>query len=286
MPDFSIVDTHLHLWDPQRLRYPWLDDVPLLNRKYLIDDYREATADLTVERMVFVQCEAAFEQCVDEAAWIAEVAREEPRIQGIVAWAPLERGAAAAETLDRLADIPLVTGIRRIIQFEPDVDFCLKPSFIEGVRLLERYGLSFDICIKGDRQFANTLELVRQCPNVSFMLDHIGKPDIVGGALEPWREQMHALAALDNTCCKVSGLVVEADMERWTREDLKPYLDTVFDAFGFDRVAFGGDWPVVLQAARLREWVAALDWVLLGTGEQERRKLYRDNAVRFYRLEE
>lgn len=90
MPDFSIVDTHLHLWDPQHLRYAWLEDVPLLNRKYLIDDYREATADLTVERMVFVQCEAAFEQCVAEAAWVAEVASEEPRIQGIVAWAPLE----------------------------------------------------------------------------------------------------------------------------------------------------------------------------------------------------
>ncbi len=287
MPDFSVVDTHLHIWDPQKLSYPWLADIPLLNRPYLIEDYREATAGLSVERMVFLQCEVAFEQCVEEAAWVAGVARQEPRIQGIVAWAPLELGAAATETLDQLADIPGLKGIRRIIQFEPNTEFCLQPGFIEGVRLLEHYGLSFDICIKGDEQFANTLELVRQCPNVSFILDHIGKPDIVdGGRLDPWRQQLRDLAAFDNTICKVSGLVGEADMEHWTREDLKPYLDTVFNTFGFDRVAFGGDWPVVLQAAQYREWVAALDWALEGISDDEKRKVYRDNAIRFYKLEE
>ena len=285
MPDFGIVDTHLHIWDPSELRYPWLDDIPLLNKRYLLEDYRQATADLTTERMVFLQCEVAFDQFLDEARWVAGVAREDPRIEGIVAWAPLEQGEAAAEALDQLVEIPQVRGIRRIIQFEPDPEFCLRPAFVEGVRLLERYDLSFDICIKGDEQFANTLELVHRCPNVQFILDHIGKPDIADGVLDPWRAQLRELASFDNTTCKVSGLVVEADMESWTPEDLRPYLDTVFDTFGFDRVTFGGDWPVVLQAAEYREWVAALDLVLEGTSEDERRKLYRDNAIRFYRLE-
>ncbi|MAZ53398.1 MAG: amidohydrolase [Trueperaceae bacterium] len=285
MPNFGIVDTHLHIWDPEKFRYEWLDDIPILNKSYLIEDYQRSTAGLMIDKMVFLQCEVASDQYLAEARWVSEVAREDPRIEGIVAWAPLEKGAAAVEDLDKLIDIPQVKGVRRIIQFEPNAEFCLKPSFVEGVKLLENYSLSFDICIKGSDQFANSIELVRSCPNVHFILDHIGKPDIIDGSIHPWKSQICELAEFSNTTCKISGMVVEANMESWSREELEPYLDTVLDAFGPDRLVFGGDWPVVVQAAEYREWVAAFDWYLSGTSESEQRKIYRDNAVRVYRLD-
>ena len=117
MPAFPIIDTHLHLWDPQHLNYPWLDDVPLLNKPYLLEDYEKATAHVDVDKMVFLQCECAFDQCEQEASWITELAAVDNRIQGIVPWAPLELGHKASDVLDRYAENKLIKGIRRIIQF-------------------------------------------------------------------------------------------------------------------------------------------------------------------------
>jgi L-fuconolactonase len=132
---------------------------------------------------------------------------------------------------------------------------------------------------------ANTIELVRQCPGTSFMLDHIGKPDIAGGVLDPWRQQIRELASFPNVVCKISGLVTEADHQSWTEEDLAPYIAHVLEVFGEDRVVFGGDWPVVLQASRYRRWVETLDALTAELTETARRKLWADNARRFYRLD-
>jgi L-fuconolactonase len=261
-----------------------LDDIPLLNKPYLVEDYRAATRGIPIEKTVFVQCEAVADQCVEEARWVAEQAGEEPRIRGIVAWAPLQNGTAAAAILDQLAEIDLVRGIRRIIQYEEDPAFCLRSGFIDGVRLLSRYGYTFDICIKGPEQFDNAITLVERCSDVAFILDHIGKPNIDRGEMQPWRGQMRRLAALPNTTCKVSGLVVEADLRRWTPADLAPYLDHVFSAFGFDRVCFGGDWPVVLQATEYRRWYETLRTHVSGASESEQDRLFRATAERVYRL--
>ena len=282
--DLGIVDTHLHLWDPNHLRYPWLDLVPLLNKQYLLPEYRAAHSSVPVEKMVFVECEADPRHAVDEANWVASLIPQDPRIEGIVPSAPLEKGEAATDVLDQLAEIPQVRGIRRNIQMEPDVAFCLRPDFVKGVQILSRYNYSFDICI-GHINLANTLGLVRQCPGVLFILDHIGKPNIKEHVLEPWKSELRELAALENVFCKVSGLVVEADLERWTQKDLKPYLDHVFECFGFDRVMFGGDWPVVLQATELTEWIETLERAVADCSDTERRKLFRENAIRFYRLD-
>lgn len=283
MPAFPIVDTHLHIWDLTRLRYPWLANVPKLNRNHLIEDYRRACGPVQVAKMVFLQCECDFAQFQQEADWVTEVARQDPRIRGIVPWAPLEKGDAAEADLARLAANPLIKGIRRIIQFEADQEFCLQPGFVRGVQLLARHGLSFDICIN-HRQLANTLKLVRQCPNVRFVLDHIGKPDIKAGLLDPWRAELRELAALPNVWCKVSGLVTEADFEKWQPADLRPYLDHVLDCFGFDRVMFGGDWPVSTQATDYPRWVQVLDDVLAGASPDEQHRLYVRNAEQFYRI--
>ncbi len=283
MPNFPIVDPHLHLWDLQRLRYPWLAGVPLLNKDHLIEDYRKACGPVQVAKLVFLQCECDPAQFQAEADWVTEVARVDPRIRGIVPWAPLEKGAAAEAELARLAANPLIKGIRRIIQFEADQEFCLRPDFVRGVQLLPRHGLSFDLCIN-HQQLANTLKLVRQCPNVRFIMDHIAKPDIKAGLLDPWRAQLRELAEFPNVWCKLSGLVTEADFAKWTAADLRPYIAHVVDCFGFDRVIFGGDWPVSTQATDYPRWVNTVDDALQGASPDELHKLYVRNAEGFYRV--
>ncbi len=284
MLDFPLIDTHLHVWDPRILRYPWLEDIPLLNKPYLLEDYDRASGPVAVEKMVFLQAEvcAQFQQ---EADWVASLAKQDSRLQGIVPWAPLELGDAARPALEKLAANPRIKGIRRIIQFEPDIEFCLQPSFIEGVQLLPRYGLSFDICIN-HYQMANTIKMVAQCPDVVFILDHIGKPDIKNGLLDPWRADIKTLSEFPNVWCKISGLVTEADHQHWTKEQLKPYIDHVIDCFGFDRVMYGGDWPVAYQATEYPRWVETLAWAVEGCSDAELRKLFRDNAIAFYRLDD
>ena len=283
MPNFPIVDTHLHLWDPGSLRYPWLDGNELLNKPYLLDDYKKATSPVQIEKMVFLQCECIPAQFMQEAEWVTELSKVDPRIQGIVPWAPLEDGDAARPALEALAKNPLIKGVRRIIQFEPDPAFCLHPDFVRGVQALPDYGLSFDICIH-EGQLANTIKMVEQCPNVQFILDHIGKPQIKNHLLEPWRTDLRQLAEFPNVWCKVSGLVTEADHKSWTPADLRPYIDHVIASFGFDRVIYGGDWPVAFQATEYPRWVSTLEDAVAGASEQEKRALFHDNAISFYRL--
>ncbi len=282
MPTQPIVDAHLHVWDPRRLRYPWLEGNALLNRPWLMADYDAATAGTTVEAMVFVQCETDPAQAADEAAWVAGLATEDSRIRGMVAWAPLEKGRAAEAEVAALACHSILRGVRRIIQFEPDLNFCLRPAFQEGVRMLADFGLSFDICVD-HRHMENLLRFAAAVPEVPMMLDHIGKPAIRDGLFEPWATQVHELARMPHVTCKLSGVMTEAG-PGFADGDLDRYVDTVIDAFGFDRLCFSGDWPVVLGAAPLSRWIDWVDRRLSGVPEANRRKVWRDNAVRFYRL--
>jgi L-fuconolactonase len=283
MPTGPVIDTHLHLWDPKRIRYPWLDDNALLNEPYLLEHYLAATRGLPIEAMIFVQCEADFAAFREEAAWVAELARAEPRIRGLIAWAPLEKGRAVESDLQILKRHGILRGIRRIIQFEPDLEFCLRPKFIEGVRTLKDFDLSFDICID-HRHMANILKFVEQVADVTMILDHIGKPDIKGGVMQPWARQLRELATFPNVTCKISGVATEAEHQHWTQDQLIPYIQHALDAFGFDRLMFGGDWPVSTQAIEYRKWVEILDGVLAGIPETHRRKFWRENAKKVYRL--
>lgn len=282
MPNFPIIDTHLHIWNPSLLPYPWLEGNALLNRPYLLEDYNAAFASANVEAMVFVQCEADVSAFIQEADWVAEQARVDDRIRAMVAWAPLEKGTAAEADLVRLKQHDILRGIRRIIQFEVDLEFCLRPDFIEGLRLLPQHGLSFDICID-HRHMGNVLKLVEQVPEVPMILDHIGKPNIRTATREPWTAQMRDMAQFPNVVCKISGVATEARAD-WEPADLHPYLDVAFDAFGFGRTMFGGDWPVALQATQPSRWIALLDDYLAGTATTDLRAFWRDNAIRTYRL--
>jgi L-fuconolactonase len=284
MPDFPIVDAHLHLWDPQHFRMRWLDGNAVLDQPYGLADYREHTAGVDIEAMVYLQVEVEPAYALLEAQWAAERAAEDPRIKALVPWVPLEYGEQARAFLDALvATSPLVKGVRRLLQSEPDPEFCLQPRFIRGVHLLAEYDLSFDLCITHE-QLPGIIALVGQCPEVSFVLDHIGKPDIKGRVLDPWREQIAALAAFPNVMCKVSGLVTEADQQHWTPGDLLPYVEYIVKSFGENRIMFGGDWPVAFQASTYPRWVETLDALTTALSPEGRRKLWAENARRFYRF--
>jgi L-fuconolactonase len=282
--DIEIVDAHLHLWDPAHFRIPWLDSSDLLNRSYDVQTFREHAADLNIAAMVYVQVDVAPAYALLEAQHVAQLATHEPRLQGIVAWAPLEDGECVRTFLEALVAIgPLIKGVRRILQGEPDPAYCLQPSFIRGVEMLAEYGLSFDVCIY-HYQLPAVIELVRQCPTVTFILDHIAKPDIRGGGLDPWRVHIATLARLPNVVCKISGVATEADHARWTVDDLAPYIWHALEVFGEDRVMFGGDWPVALLATSYRRWVETVATLTAGLSPEAQRKLWSDNARRVYRL--
>lgn len=283
MPEFPIVDAHVHLYDPGVIRYGWMQGRPALDRQCLMAQLDAARGPVEIEALVWVEVGADPGLYLEEASFADGLARADRRIAALVAAAPLERGAAVTSDLEKLAAHGLTRGIRRLLQDEPDHAFCLRPDFVEGVRLLARFDLSFDICVY-HRQLASALELVRRCPEVRFVLDHAGKPGIRDGLMEPWRMQIADMAALPNVWCKLSGLITEADQPGWAREGLRPYIDHVIESFGFGRVMFGSDWPVADETHRYAEWVEIVDQAIAGAAEDERRRLFRDNAVAFYRL--
>jgi L-fuconolactonase len=285
MPDFGIVDTHLHLWDPRRLSYGWQRGYDLLARPYLIEDYSVACGHIDVAAMVFVECLVDRGLFEAEIRFVEEQALSDPRIKAIVAQVSLEEGAAVLPYLEHLkATTPLLRGIRRIVEFEPELDFCLRPAFIEGVKLLRCLGLSFEITVNY-RHMEPVLRFVDRVGEIPLMLDHCGKPGIREGRLEPWRAQMRALATYPNVMCKLSDLPVEADHRDWTEAQIRPYIDAAAEAFGFKRLVYGGDWPVCLQATAISDWVGLLDRSFSGVHPRYLAQFYRDNAVDFYRLE-
>ena len=284
MPLGPIVDSHVHLWDPTRFRMPWLDGNERIGKPFGLAEFREHSAGIDVEGIVYLQVEVTPPYALLEAQWVADQPADGPPILGIVPWAPLEDGDRARSFLDAMVKIdPRIKGIRRLYQGEPDLDFCIRPDFIRGVQILPEYGLSFDLGVF-HQHLKNTITLVRACPEVSFVLDHIGKPDIKNGMVQPWQDEIRELASFPNVVCKVSGMVTEAEPDTWTTADLRPYVEHVLASFGEDRVMFGGDWPVVLMASPYRRWVESLDEITAGLSDAAKRKLWNENARRFYRL--
>lgn len=284
MPDFPIVDSHVHLADPQRFGYAWTKNAPSLNRTVLPEHLTKAAAPVAIDTIVFVEVDVDDPQQVAEAEWIESLSARDPRLKGMVASLPLEQGNGVQGDLEKMLRCKRLRGIRRLIQNQKDPDFCLQPKFIEGLKLLAKHDLVFDICIF-HHHVPNAIKMVRQCPEVRFVLDHIAKPAIKAGEFEPWGRDLKQLAALPNVVCKISGVTTEADHKNWTREQLKPYIAHAIECFGFDRVMYGGDWHVLELAGTYPQWVEIVDWVIAGASAEEKRKLYRDNAIRAYRLD-
>ena len=244
-------------------------------------DYLEATRGVELSKSVHVEADVDEPFMLAETRHILSLAEQDNPLSGIVACGRPEHPGFAAY-LEQIAGHPELKGIRRVLHTQPD-DLGQTPLFVENIRLLEQYGLSFDICVLA-RQLPVAINLARECPGVSFILDHCGVPRVKEKVLDPWRKHMEELSRFPNIVSKVSGLVAYADPENWTAEDLRPYVEHVTNCFGWDRVMFGSDWPVCTLSATFREWLEALLFLTRDAKENCRRKLFYENAARVYRL--
>ncbi|WFE28033.1 amidohydrolase family protein [Solwaraspora sp. WMMD791] len=282
----EVVDSHLHLWDPARLDYPWLAQVPSLHRSYLPADLQVATTGLDqtgfrLEAAVFVEAGRTDRHADAEVDWVEQLAAEWPVLRAVVAHAPLERGGGAAAQVAALGRRRLVTGVRRNIQDEaPGFSVC--DDFVDGVRLLAANGLCFDLCVR-HHQLAEVTLLVARVPQVTFVLDHVGKPPVAAGPTGSWRDDLSRLADLPNVVCKLSGLATEST-PGWVGADLLPYLEHALRRFGADRCLFGGDWPVATLATGYRRWLGIVHTACAGLPAAQRRAVFADTARRVYRL--
>ena len=284
MPDFPVIDAHLHLWDPQEMPINWLQENQFLNHAFLPKDYQNHTAQIDVEAMVFVECFVNKGDYLNEVKFVEKCIKTDPRIQAIVAQANVEEGADIRPFLAHLkSNHPKVVGIRRLIEGQPDPDFCIQPNFIRGVNALAEFNFSFDINIV-HTQFEKVLEMVPQIEGVNMMLDHCGKPGIRSGEIERWTDHIYQLAEYKNVSCKLSDLPVEADWKNWQEDQIFPYIDVVVKAFGFDRLVYAADWPVCLQATNPGQWVSLLDTYFATEDPSNLKKFYNSNARNFYKL--
>jgi predicted TIM-barrel fold metal-dependent hydrolase len=274
-----IIDTHLHLIDLQRLRYPWLDDEPRLKRDHTLDEYLKQAAPAGVEAMLHMEVDVDEADQERETAWVTSVGRG---VAGAIAGCRPEYPTFPAQ-LERLAANPKVKGLRRTFHFTPD-ELPQSPVFRENVRRLAEARLSYDLCAL-PRQLPIITALAASAPDVQFILDHCGIPNVKDQELDPWRSHISALAALPNVACKLSGVIAYGRPEGATVEDLRPFVDHVIDAFGWRRLVWGSDWPVCTLTANLTRWVETTQALISGTSDTEKAALLGGNAIRIYRLE-
>jgi L-fuconolactonase len=268
------IDAHQHYWRYDRERDAWITDaMAILRRDFLPGDIADEVAGT-----VAVQAD----QSAAETSFLLDLAAEHSFIRGVVGWVDL-RAPDLREQLARWRDTPKLKGFRHIAQAEAD-DFLARPEVVRGIAVLGEFGYSYDILIY-PRQLAAAETLVRQCPGVRFVLDHCAKPAIARGEIAEWRSGITRLGRLPNVSCKISGLVTEADWDAWKDADLRPYLDTVVDAFGVDRLLFGSDWPVCLLAATYRNVVGVVERWAERLTSAERASLFGGAAMTVYHLE-
>jgi len=271
-----IVDAHQHFWHYTAADYGWIDDsMAMLRRDFLPADLGAAMQTAVVSRSIAVQAR----QSIEETDWLLDLARQHDIIAGVVGWAPLADSAALASFLSEHAAASALVGLRHVLQAEPD-GFLDAPAFNDGTASLLGTGLVYDILIF-ERQLAEAIRFVDRHPDQTFVLDHIAKPRIADAVIEPWRTRMLDLARRPNVVCKVSGMVTEAG-PGWTTDSLRPYFDTVVEAFGPQRLMVGSDWPVCLAASGYQQWWETLRGYFSGFTSAERDAIFGGTAASIY----
>lgn len=262
----TVIDAHHHLWQYTREEYGWITpEMSVLQRDFLPVDLDETMAGAGVNGSVVVQAR----QSVDETRWLLECAETDPSIRGVVGWLPIA-SASFPELLREFQGSKKLKGLRHVIQDEPDDDFILRDDFNAGIAAMSETGLVYDILIH-ERHLPQAASFVQRHPQQVFVLDHLAKPRIRSGEIEPWKSNLAALALNENVYCKLSGLVTEADWEKWTLAHLRPYLDAALESFGPERLMAGSDWPVCLVASSYARWWETIrEWMQpLTTAQQE-----------------
>jgi L-fuconolactonase len=280
-----IIDTHQHLWDLTRFRLPWISKGSPLARSFLLRDYEAATAGLNVVQSVYMEVDVEPAQQVAEAEHVSALCRRADNVMtaAVISGRPASDGFA--RYLERFRSSVYVKGVRQVLHGAgTPPGYCLDKNFVRGIRLLGDRGLSFDLCMRS-AELLDAAKLIDACPDTRFILDHCGNPNVQAKEHERWRKDVAAVAKRKNVVVKVSGIVASARPGKWSAADLAPLVKHVLDTFGPERVMFGGDWPVCTLAATFKQWVEALKAIVRERPAAEQRKLFHDNAVRFYGLE-
>lgn len=273
------IDSHQHFWDRSKVPYFWMpEDHPVLSRNYLPEDLWPIYEVNRFDGSVFVQ--AAHSDA--ETGWILQLAAREPRILGVVAWVDLQ-DPQVGHRLDLLQRDPKFVGVRHIVHDEPDVDWLLRPAVVDGLRELSRRRIPYDLLLKPPH-LPIAWELMEKVPDLICVIDHIAKPLIAQGLVEPWDREMERMASIPSMHVKLSGMITEARVPGWKAEDLAPYIRFVLDKFGPDRCMFGSDWPVCLLAGTWKEVLAAFTQALGAQTMDVRAKILGETAARFYHL--
>ena len=273
------IDSHQHFWIYDPNQYPWMTDELSAIRSNNLPEHLQVEFDrLGIDGSVAVQAR----QSLDESRWLLKMADESCLIKGVVGWVDL-RSEHVEDQLAEFAEHPKFVGVRHVVQDEPDENFMLLPEFIRGISKLKSYDLSYDILVFPN-QLPAAIELVKQFPDQSFVLDHIAKPLIKDKEISTWDEHIRELAQFSNLTCKVSGMITEANWTAWKTSDFTPYLDVVFEAFGEDRLMYGSDWPVCKLAGSYRQVYDLTDNYLSQFSPLAKEKFFGGVASEFYGL--
>ena len=272
------IDAHHHFWHYNTQDYGWIsDEMAVLRRDFLPADLEPELDRAGIDRVVSVQAR----QCIEETEWLLKLAEENDFIAGVVGWLPIASPEFPA-LLEKFAANPKLRAVRHVVQDEPDDRFILGEAFNRGISRLLSAHLAYDILIF-ERHLPYAIEFVkRHSEEQVFVLDHIAKPKIAAGEMQPWADNLRKLAAFPNVFCKLSGLVTEADIHNWTPDQLRPYVETVLDAFGPDRVMFGSDWPVCTCATTYSSWRGLVGEFISRLSEQEQAQIMGGTALKAY----
>lgn len=274
-----IIDSHVHFWDRERLTNPWLDEADaVLQPSHLPRDL--AATGWAADAIVAVQADCLPEQGLAEARWFSQLGTDRARVEAVVAFAPLDAPAGLPEHLAALAELPLVAGVRRLLQDEGP-QLVTSPDFVGGVQALAAHDFSMDLCIR-QLHLPAVIRLVEQCPEVQFVLDHLGKPTIQADAFESWAADLTRLAALPNVVVKLSGLLTEAAPEQRTAATLMPWLRHALEAFGPARSMFGSDWPVLNLGGGFERWVDLVAELLVDLTPEDAAAVWSGTAETVY----
>ncbi|MFN0198463.1 MAG: amidohydrolase family protein [Planctomycetaceae bacterium] len=283
-----IIDTHQHLWDLKKFNLPWVKDPGLesMNRNYLMSDYLETTKGFNIAKTVYMEVDVHPSQQQKEADYVLALCdKEDNPMDGVVISGELHQ-KEFAPYIKTLAENSFVKGVRKVLHgSSTPPGHCLQPQFVEHVQLLGKLGLSFDLCMRPE-EVIDTVKLADKCPKTQFILDHLGNMGVASPdekLRKNWEHAIQELAQRPHVACKISGVVATAN-EKWKPADLADLVNYCLDAFGSERVVFGGDWPVCMLRATLPEWILALREIVQDRSEEFRQKLWHDNAIKIYRL--
>ena len=279
-----IIDTHQHLWDLKKFSLPWVKEGSPLAKDHVTSDYLRATAGLNVVKAIYMEVDVAVEQQPAEADYVLALCRrlDTPTVAAVISGRPASDGFA--KYLEPYRRLDLIKGVRQVLHGDSTPPgFCLAPSFVRGVRLLGDMGKSFDLCMRPN-ELLDAAKLIDECPGTRFILDHCGNGPVYTKDRSAWQKGIAEVARRKNVVGKVSGIIAQATPGKWKPDDLAPVINHTLEVFGPDRVMFAGDWPVCTLAATFKQWVKALKTIVASRPQAEQRKLFHDNAERFYGL--